>query len=254
MRNDFGNIFSQTVLPRRTLSADDVREFLGLANQPEPTSSETDDEAATPTPSGASAASIFYPGRLLPNLSAGGEFRLSNLSRFGMAASDSTNSFDVGEANVYAHLFFLDGAAGLYLDETVGPGGAAAREVYGLVRGPWGTYAKAGRMMLPFGLRLQDDAAFIREVTGFNYGVQDLGVEVGAEPGPFSLSVSFSNGTQGSTDNNKDKQVAGVASFIQRHWRIGGSASTTSDASSRQFGLYITRVVPCSSTSHASPA
>ena len=80
-------------------------------------------------------------------------------------------------------------------------------------------------MMLPFGIRLQDDAAFIREITGFNYGVQDLGVEFGMDPGPFSISMAASNGTQGSSDDNKDKQYTGIASFIQRYWRIGTQAT-----------------------------
>ena len=48
------------------------------------------------------------------------------------------------------------------------------------------TYIKAGKFFLPYGWRLQDDEAFIRETTGFNFNNSDIGVEVGFEPDSFS--------------------------------------------------------------------
>lgn len=224
MRNAFGNIMTQTVLPEWTVSADDLRNFVRLGESTTAILGEDPELSAEAgaAPTKQTPDSTFYPGRLSRRLAVGADFRFNNRSTW--SDGSSTNTVDITEGNLYAHFDLLGDVLGLYLDETVAPGGASSREVYALLRGPWESYLKAGRMMLPWGFRLQDDSAFIRELTGFNYGVQDLGVEVGMEPGPFSLSLAVSNGTGGSSDNNKDKQVTGVASFIQRYYRIGGQA------------------------------
>ena len=104
------------------------------------------------------------------------------------------NSFDVRSCNLYLEVQLLPEILTLYLDETVSPAGASNREAFVLYDNlPHGGYVKAGRMLLPYGIRLWDDDAFIRQVTGFNYDNQDLGFEVGAEPGMFSLSLALSN-------------------------------------------------------------
>ncbi|KKK53869.1 hypothetical protein LCGC14_3090480, partial [marine sediment metagenome] len=54
---------------------------------------------------------------------------------------------------------------------------------------------------------LVDDAEFIRQRTGFNYFTPDEGVEVGIEPGPLSLFMSLTNGTQGADENNSGRLV-----------------------------------------------
>ncbi|MBL8952101.1 MAG: hypothetical protein JNK82_15060 [Myxococcaceae bacterium] len=120
----------------------------------------------------------------------------------------------------------MKGYLSVYLDEKVGPEGASARELMLLVRGlPLGGYAKVGRILLPYGLRLADDEAFIRQVTGFNYGNQDLGIEVGAEPGPAFISAALSNGTLGGTDTNERKQLTATAGLRTRWGRVGASYS-----------------------------
>ena len=53
----------------------------------------------------------------------------------------------------------------------------------------------------------------------------DIGVELGIEPGPLSFFVSFSNGTQGASEDNSGKQIAGSAALIFRRFRFGASAS-----------------------------
>ena len=237
-RNKFGNIFSQTELPSTVLSASDFGRFLSLDEDEEESSDEMDAEEDGFSLPDLAPGSTFYSGYVTRFLSIGGDFRVTNTTIFRNADDSTSNSFDLSEGNLYASFEFFDGALALYLDETVAPGGAAAREAYGLFRGPWGSYVKAGRMMLPFGIRLQDDTAFIREISGFNYGVQDLGVEVGLEPGPFSMSLAVSNGSQGSSDDNKDKQVTGMVSYIQRYWRAGAHATwnNTPVAKSIAFG------------------
>lgn len=227
-RNRFGTVFSQTELPSRTLSSADISRLLAKGWDPGDggaSKAEGEGGAASQGAPAQEDGSLFYSGYVADFLGLGGDFRFTNRTAARPDDNSVSNTFDVSEGNLYASLELFGEALTLYLDETVAPGGAASREAYVLLRGPWTTYAKAGRMMLPYGLRLQDDTAFIREITGFNYGVQDLGVELGFEPGPFSVSVALSNGTQGSTDNNREKQVSAVASFIQRHWRVGTQAT-----------------------------
>ena len=246
-RNRFGTIFSQAELPRFTLSADRLRRFAGL----DPRSGASEEDDAGDEDDGAEAdfagfddgrlfRSSFWSGYVSPYVSLGGDVRVTHRTIFSNALDTTSNTLDLTEGNLYATLEFFDEAFLLYLDETIAPGGAASREAFALLRGPWSSYVKAGRMMLPFGIRVQDDAAFIREVTGFNYGVQDLGVEVGMEPGPFSLHLAVSNGTQGSSDDNKDKQVSALAAFVQRHWRIGthGTWNNTPLAKRVAYGAF----------------
>jgi hypothetical protein len=75
------------------------------------------------------------------------------------------------------------------------------REVFGLLKGvlPWNGYIKAGRMFLPYGLQLQDDAAFIRQDT-YNFNVREAAFELGFEPGPFTVIAAVSEGGSGDRD------------------------------------------------------
>ena len=230
-RNLFGTIFSQTEMPNHVVSAEEVQALLNLGREPDLSDAPgLDDrfELSDLTPQ-----STFYSGYLTDSLSVGGDFRFTNTTVIrnaktalhGNAADKTSNSFDVTGGNLYASFELLDGAVGVYLDEKVAPGGATSREVFGILRGPWDSYLKVGRMFLPFGIRLLDDTAFVREITGFNFGVQDVGAEVGWEPGPWSLQAAVSNGTQGSSDDNTDKQFSARAALIQRYWRLGGHAT-----------------------------
>lgn len=135
-------------------------------------------------------------------------------------------ALDVRKADVMVEARVIRRVLALYIDQSVGPGQATARELFGLVEGlPFNGYAKAGKFFLPYGLRLVDDQEFIRDVTGFNMNAPDQGVEVGIEPGPLSLSVAVTNGTSGAAEGDDNKQVTGSAALVTRRFRIGGSAS-----------------------------
>jgi hypothetical protein len=59
-------------------------------------------------------------------------------------------------------------------------------------------WLKAGHFVMPYGLRLADHTAFIREELGFSpraayYGL-DTGIEVGWQPGPFTFALALANG------------------------------------------------------------
>ena len=137
---------------------------------------------------------------------------------------DSQNSFDIRSGNLYLEATLIPQTLTLYLDETVAPGGASNREAFILMESlPYSGYLKAGHMLLPYGIRVWDDATFIRQVTGFNYDNQDLGFEVGFEPGNAALVVAISNGTQGTRDDNSGKQISTVGSIYLSNAVLGGS-------------------------------
>ena len=101
------------------------------------------------------------------------------------------------------------------------------------------SFAKFGKFLLPYGLRLKDDAAFIRERTGFSYKTPDQGIEFGFEPGPIAWFVSVTNGSVGAVENDNEKQVTTRAVYITSRFRLGVSASHNGGEAERNvFGGY----------------
>jgi hypothetical protein len=171
-------------------------------------------------------------------ISIGGDFIAVNETQFSVDdklkangtttnyARDTQNSFAIDSGSFYLEAQLVPNTLSFYLDETVAPGGASSREAFILIQNlPHQSYIKAGRMLLPYGIRVWDDETFIRQVTGFNYDNQDMGVELGIEPGNLSLSLALSNGTQGSRDDNTGKQISSVGSLFLPNIILGGSFS-----------------------------
>jgi hypothetical protein len=178
------------------------------------------------------------PGPFLPQLgesvAVGANLRVAN--RTTLAAhtklqgkrydSETSNSFEMGEGNIYLRLDAIPEKLTIYIDETVAPEAASAREAFVLLEmGEQGLYLKGGRFMLPYGLRIPDDAAFIRQETGFTYADQDLGVEIGINHHPVLASLAVSNGSGGGADPNLAKQVTGTVAYGREWARLGVSAA-----------------------------
>jgi hypothetical protein len=67
-------------------------------------------------------------------------------------------------------------------------------------------------MLLPYGLRLLDDDAFIRNRTGYTYQRHAVGAELGVEPGSLSLIANLT-----------DDQLSFTGSTVHRRFRVGAS-------------------------------
>jgi len=149
---------------------------------------------------------------------------------------EASNSFEISEGNIYVHVEPIPGKLALYIDETVTPEGASSREAFimGYDLTPVGLYVKAGRFMLPFGLRIKDDAAFIRQQMGFTYADQDLGLEVGLNKHPLAVSFAFTNGSGGGFDPNIFKRITGSVS-LTGPWIRGGGSFSYNDTSTDEF-------------------
>ena len=155
---------------------------------------------------------------------------LSGNVRWVAAASVSGDTprtnFDLTQVNIQAEVRLIPDVLALYIDESLGPRSAEAREAFILIEDlPLDGYIKAGKFILPYGLRLLDDQEFIRKRSGFNFANPDQGVEVGIEPGPLSLFLSVTNGVQGAAENNDSKQVTATAALVLPRFRVGASAS-----------------------------
>ncbi len=194
-RNDFGSVYAQTRLPMKRQT---------------------------------------FAGRSLNDwVSIGGNLRV--LASGTPSEATPRTGVQIPEANLQLEARVIPDMLAVYLDQTVGPGGASTREVFVLVEKlPLDGYLKVGKFLLPYGLRLVDDAEFIRQATLFSYATPDQGVEVGIEPGPFSLFLALTNGTQGASENDSEKQFTGTAVWIRRSFRIGGSASRNDGPSSQR--------------------
>ena len=203
-RTEFGSIYSQTAMAAERL----------------------DPATGKALPAGAPSDAAVWTGKLNDYLAIGSDLR-ANLSGTRVPNSPSTVAFDPTRAQLYLEVKPIVDRLTIYLDERVAPGSATNRETYAML---WfanrSAYVKAGRMFVPFGLRIEDDSAFIRQVTGTSFNSSDDGVEGGFELGPWSAQVSVTNGAGGGTETNRGKLISSLFGFVQPAWRVGLSAST----------------------------
>ena len=197
-------------------------------------------------------------GLLGGRVSLGADLRFSNRTLFqddpdaeGKVPNDrffrsaEANDFAFNEGVAYLEADLIPGMLTFYVDESFTPGPAVSREVFGLLTGvlPWDVYLKAGRFFPPFGLRIQDDAAFTRSTTGFNFVNFSEGVEIGLSTGPFFLAAAVVNsGSPAGQDTRK--QVSANGYYLKtldgpvRSVLVGGSAAHNPTTERSFYGLH----------------
>lgn len=184
-----------------------------------------------------------YDPHLGDSVAYGANLRLSNRTLLPASTklgdrertTELENSFEISEGNIYIRADPIPGHLTLYIDEEVTPEGASSREAFVMVYGlPSELYIKAGRFLLPYGLRILDDDAFIRTETGFNYTNQDLGLELGIIADPIELAIAVTNGSLGGSDPNPSKQVTAQAVAVWS-WGRAGLSFAYNDTSSDDF-------------------
>ena len=206
LRTTFGDIFAQTVLPAQHLD--------------------------TPLDN--------WTGQLGPYLRAGGDLRFD--AQATQAPHTATqDEFSLEQMRVYMEAEVIPNRLLAYADEQIAPGGALNREAYVLY---WSAthdwYLKAGQMYLPFGLRLQDQTAFILTSTGINMTTPDQGVEFGWERGAWDAQFALSNGTAGGAVKSDGKEASLNVAYVQSVWRLGVAANNNdqSAGSKNAFGIF----------------
>jgi hypothetical protein len=149
----------------------------------------------------------------------------------------TAQSFQLEQFRLYGDLTLIPDRLGIYIDEQVAPNGAQNEEAY--VR--YGTttngfYVKGGQFYLPFGWRLQDQTAFVREVTGINMTTPDKGIEIGYEKKAWSAQFDVTNGA-GNTGTGSNYQITTQVVYTKAIWRVGiAGSSTKSNLGDRRVG------------------
>lgn len=189
LRSVFGNAFAQTTLAAKRIGAEED----------------------------------LWTGQVMKFLSVGGNAR-ANYNWEDVPHQDTTNDFDVEEARAYLDFGVIPNRLSVYIDQRFAPGNATNLEAnvrYWFKENTF--YVKAGRMYLPFGYRLEDDNAFVRQLSGINMQAPDEGFELGVEQGPWTAQIAFSNGAGGGNEVDEGKQVTTRVEFVQSKWRAGAS-------------------------------
>ena len=189
MRNAAGNAFAQNVLPARRIGEE---QWLGDINR---------------------------------FIAIGGNLRTAATAVDYDDAADEDPAFDVDELRVFLDLRVIPDRLSIYVDHNLTPDEDRTLEAYARL---WldasnRFYVKAGQMYLPFGLRLEDDSAFVREISGINFDTPDDGVELGLETGPWTAQLAVSNGTAGGGETNSGKQWSLRGEYVQAGLRLGAS-------------------------------
>jgi hypothetical protein len=164
-------------------------------------------------------------GELSRFVSIGGDFRGSGTYTDFPDGEDEELAFAVGELRAYLDFHVIPERLSVYVDQKLAPGGSRNLEAHArLWLGESGRYyVKAGQMYLPFGLRLEDDTAFVRQASGIGFDTPDNGVEFGLETGPWSAQIAVSNGTAGGVETGAGKQWSLRGEHVRSSWRLGAS-------------------------------
>jgi len=162
----------------------------------------------------------YVKGKINKYFALGGDLRVRHLATI---QSPTSNSFTIPQGSLYVRVDPFS-IFSIYVDTDLA--NVVNREAFGLIHDVWrGLWVKFGRFNLPYGLRISEDASFIRSDLGFSFAAQDIGLEVGLESGPVTVAAAYTNGVPGgSTDDNGDKAATSSVEWrIAKFLRLGGS-------------------------------
>ncbi len=166
-----------------------------------------------------------WTGNLNGFLRVGGDLRTEALATE-IPHSKTISQFELEQVRTYIEAQVIPERLLVYVDEQVAPGGALNREAYALY---WSAshewYVKAGQMYLPFGWRLQDQTAFVRQASGINMTTPDQGVEFGWLKGHWDVQLDVTNGTAGGPVSDSRKQFDSQIIYVESAWRLGAAAN-----------------------------
>ena len=203
MRNVFGNGWAQTALPARRIEGTGTDAWTGMLNS---------------------------------FVALGGNLR-ANATYTDVPNTTATSEFELEEMRAYLAVTAIPDRLAVYIDQRLAPGGSTNLEAFARYTTKdqrWNV--QAGQFYLPYGWRLEDDDAYIRQITGINFATPDRGVQVGYESARWSAQLAVSNGTASGPETDQGKQVSLRAEHVQSIWRIGaGFNNNHTDAGDRQM-------------------
>lgn len=197
--------------------------------------------AQTGLPSARIGDGDLWTGEINKWLSTGGDLR-AGFEAIESPGADSSSEFKVNRGNVYVEATIIPGRLSIYVDQQFAPDASQNREAYIRLNSKNGNWmASAGQFYLPYGLRLQDDTAFIRLATSINFTNPDRGIQLGYSSGAWSTIASVTNGSGGGQEIDSGKQISLITSYVRAKWRAGLSAnSNNAEAGDRNmYGVFV---------------
>jgi hypothetical protein len=187
-RTNYGIVFAQAELPARTLDMGDL-----------------------------------WTGEIGRYLAVGGDIR-GGWNRLDVPAQASVSDTELEEFLAYVEIKPFPKYLMLYVDARLRPDDPEIREQYARLTLPDGRWSiQGGEFFLPYGLRLQDDEAFIRRVSGINFNTPDIGWQLNYEEGAWSAQLAVTRGTAGGPELDSGKQYSVLIGHVKNRWRVGGS-------------------------------
>lgn len=194
-RNVYGNVFAQTEFPARRLGDPSTK---------------------------------LWTGAVFEWLSVGGNLR-ADYESVEVPDAATESDFDIRRGTAYVEADLVPNRLSVYLDAKFAPDDFEERELYLKLKTKDSRFhIAAGQFFLPYGLRLEDDSAFVRQASGINFNTPDRGVQVGYESGPWSTQLSVTNGSGTGSVLETSDQVSFVAHYVQQRWRAGVSFNSNS--------------------------
>jgi hypothetical protein len=202
LRNDFGLTYAKVLLPAQTLDS----------------------------------TLDAWTGKIGEHVRVGGDLR-ADWTRNTAPNTPSAQSFALEQFRVYGDLTLIPDRLGIYIDEQVAPNGSQNEEAYVRYGSTTeGFYFKGGQFYLPFGWRLQDQTAFVREVTGISMTTPDKGLEIGYEHASWSAQFDVTNGAS-NIGTGSGYQITSQVVYTKAIWRLGiAGSSTQSNLGDRRVG------------------
>ncbi len=159
-----------------------------------------------------------WTGRFVDMLHLGANARFS-ASQSDVDGVDTNLDFRTDQVTAYLGLDIHDRLS-VYVDQQVAPGGSLNREAWLKVRfGDF--YVKAGKFFMPFGWRLQDNNALVRQVSGINMLQGDDGAELGWKRRGYTAQIAVTNGNGGASERDDGKQITARFARIASTWQVG---------------------------------
>ncbi|WP_129774740.1 porin family protein [Peristeroidobacter soli] len=207
MRNAFGNAWAQTALPARRIEGTGTDAWTGMLNS---------------------------------FVALGGNLR-ANATYTDVPNTKASSEFELQEMRAYLAVTAIPDRLAVYIDQRLAPGGSTNLEAFARYTTKdqhWSM--QAGQFYLPYGLRLEDDDAFIRQVTGITFATPDQGVQVGYESAQWTAQLAVTNGTASGPETDEGKQASVRAEHVQSIWRVGAgfNYNHTSEGNRQMQGVF----------------
>lgn len=177
----------------------------------------------------------FDSGEISESFRLGADFRF-NYSWLDQEYAEQQQSFGTQSGQLYVTLQPKGGKFLLHIDEQVMPGGALNRQAFVVTRLNDHHSLKAGTFILPYGLRVEDDSAYMRQASQINFDSNDNGAEWAMEYNKLLINLAVTNGSASQTNDDTRMAYTTRGEYLGSNWRVG-AGYLLNDAAAGELSL-----------------